>query len=197
VTVIGVGSIGRQVALQLAAMGLPAIQLIDPDSVEAANLGCQGYRMDDLGQVKVAATADLCHQLHPAMDIQMLHERFRKSMDTGTAIFCCVDSIETRRFIWRAVRDHAAFFTDGRMSAEVLRVLTACDLTTRRHYPTTLFPGAEAHAGPCTARSTIYCANIAAGLMVAQFAKFIRGLPVEADIQLNLLAGEWTVQGCM
>ena len=31
-TVIGVGAIGRQVALQLAAMGIPWLQLVDFDS---------------------------------------------------------------------------------------------------------------------------------------------------------------------
>jgi len=34
-------------------------------------------------------------------------------------------------------------------------------------YPTTLFRTEEAFVGPCTAKTTIYCANIAAGLMVA------------------------------
>jgi len=33
-TVIGVGAIGRQVALQLASLGVPSIQLIDFDLVE-------------------------------------------------------------------------------------------------------------------------------------------------------------------
>ena len=33
-TVIGVGAIGRQVALQLAAIGVPQLQLIDHDTVE-------------------------------------------------------------------------------------------------------------------------------------------------------------------
>ncbi len=42
-TVIGIGAIGRQVALQLAAMGVPTLQLIDFDTVEAVNLAPQGY----------------------------------------------------------------------------------------------------------------------------------------------------------
>ena len=41
--------------------------------------------------------------------------------------------------------------------------------------------------------STIYCANIAAGLMVAQFAKYLCQLPVDFDIQLNLLVSELSV----
>jgi sulfur carrier protein ThiS adenylyltransferase len=114
-------------------------------------------------------------------------------MEIGNVLFCCVDSIETRRIIWQSVKDRVEFFCDGRMSAEVLRVLTVCDVTAHRHYPTTLFAAAEAYAGACTAKSTVFCANIAAGLMVAQFAKFLRRLPVEADIQLNLLAAELNV----
>ena len=39
-TVVGVGAIGRQVALQLAAMGIPSQQLIDPDTVEPGG-SCQ------------------------------------------------------------------------------------------------------------------------------------------------------------
>ena len=76
------------------------------------------------------------------------------------------------------------------MSAEVLRIVTACDDAGRAHYPNTLFSQQQAHAGLCTAKSTIYCANIAAGLMLSQFTRYLRGMPVEADMQLNLLASE-------
>lgn len=76
------------------------------------------------------------------------------------------------------------------MSAETLRVLTACDSKSRKYYPSTLFSAEEAYIGPCTAKTTIYCANVAAGLMIAQFTQCLRQLPVEPDIQLNLLASE-------
>ena len=38
-TVVGVGAIGRQVALQLAAIGMPWLQLIDHDSVVSRQAG--------------------------------------------------------------------------------------------------------------------------------------------------------------
>jgi sulfur carrier protein ThiS adenylyltransferase len=79
------------------------------------------------------------------------------------------------------------------MSGEVLRVLVACDEPSRERYPTTLFSAEEAYQGSCTARSTIYCANVAAGIMVSQFAKYLRHLPVEPDVQLNLLSSELSV----
>jgi sulfur carrier protein ThiS adenylyltransferase len=111
-------------------------------------------------------------------------------METGTILFCCVDSIEARRLVWDAVRNRADFFVDGRMSAEVLRVLTACDPASRKHYPATLFAAEEAYVGACTAKTTIYCANIAAGLMLAQLAKWLRRLPIDPDLNLNLLTSE-------
>ncbi len=192
-TVVGVGAIGRQVALQLAAVGVPWLQLVDPDTVEPVNLACQGYLETDLGRAKVHATADLCQQIHHGLAVVEIAERFRRSLEIGNAVFCCVDSIATRRLIWQAVQDRVDFWADGRMSAEALRILTATDAASRRHYPSTLFAAERAYAGACTAKSTIFCANIAAGLMVAQFAKFLRGLPIEPDLQLNVLSSELTV----
>jgi sulfur carrier protein ThiS adenylyltransferase len=79
------------------------------------------------------------------------------------------------------------------MLAEVIRVLAVADGAGRDHYPTTLFARAEATPGRCTARSTIYTASIAAGIMVHQFTRWLRSIPVDRDTSLNLLAGEWTV----
>ena len=193
VTVIGVGAIGRQVALQLSAMGIPWLQLVDHDKVEWSNLASQGYLEGDMGKLKVNATLELCWRINAATQIHAVPERFRRSMEIGNIVFCCVDRIDVRRLIWEAVKERVNLYGVGRMSAEILRVLTACDFESRKHYPTTLFNADEAFVGPCTAKTTIYCANIAAGLMIAQFTKYLRQLPVDCDIQLNLLANELNV----
>ena len=192
-TVIGVGAIGRQVALQLTAIGIPWLQLVDFDCVEESNLASQGYLQNDLERPKVQATADLCQNINHHLEVHEVNDRFRRSMKIGDVIFVCVDSIETRRLIWQAIKDKARFVADGRMSAEVLRVITACDTKSREYYPSTLFAAEEAFRGACTAKTTIYCANIAAGFMVAQFTKYLRQLPIDYDIQLNLLASELSV----
>jgi hypothetical protein len=192
-TVVGVGAIGRQVALQLTAMGIPWLQIVDFDTVDASNLASQGYLENDLGKLKVEATTLLCKQINTAVEIHWEKQPFRRSMEIGNIVFCAVDQIHTRRLIWEAVKDKTNFFGDGRMTAEVLRILTACDFTSRKHYPTTLFRSDEAFEGPCTAKTTIYCANIAAGMMIAQFTKYLRQLPVDCDIQLNLLASELNI----
>jgi sulfur carrier protein ThiS adenylyltransferase len=196
VTVIGVGAIGRQVALQLSAVGVRWLQLIDFDVVEESNIASQGYFESDLHNFKVDATSQLCRQINPSMEIGLCYDRFKRSQEVGNCLFCCVDSIQTRRLIWEAVKDWINFFIDGRMSAEVLRVLTAFDEKSKAYYPSTLFGAEEAFVGSCTAKSTIYCANIAAGLMLSQFTKYLRLLPIDPDIQFNLLASELNVGSC-
>ena len=195
--VIGVGAIGRQVALQLAAVGVPRLTLFDDDTVCVENLAPQGYFPEDLNTPKVCATTALCRRINPDLAVTPVAERFKRSTarhlpdDQSLVVFACVDSIGTRRLLWEALRHEAALFVDGRMSAEVIRVLAASP-PLDSSYATTLFDAERAYAGACTARSTIYTASITAGLMVGQFTKWLRGLPVDSDLTLNLLSAELT-----
>jgi sulfur carrier protein ThiS adenylyltransferase len=190
-TVIGIGAIGRNVAVQLAAIGVPRIQLVDFDVVDAANVTTQGYTAADIGMTKVLATLTAIHQVDPAIQVETVEDRYRPKLDIGDAVFCCVDNIESRGAIWKSVQRHCRFWCDGRMLGEVMRVLAVADGQGRDHYPRTLFAQAESIVGRCTARSTIYAATIAAGMMVHQFTRWLRGIPVDRDATLNLLAGEW------
>ena len=194
-TVIGVGAIGRQVALQLAAIGTPHIQLVDFDEVDLSNVTTQGYASSDIGQPKVEATAAAIHRLDAALRVTKVQDRFRAKLETGQAIFCCVDSIAARAAIWRSCANRCQFWADGRMLGEVIRVLSVAEAKDFSRYTSTLFPQADAQSGSCTSRSTIYAASIAAGIMVHQFSRWLRGIPVDGDTTLNLLAGEWTVSG--
>jgi hypothetical protein len=200
--VIGVGAVGRPVALQRAAVGVPRLYLFDHETVEAVNLAPQGYRPDQLDLGKADATARDCRLINPSARVVPTAGRFRRSAgrEFGAgpdplAVFAGVDSITTRRLLWESLRGRAAFFVDGRMSAEVIRVLAVAAPATDDYYVTTLFEAGRAYAGSCTARSTIDAASIAAGLMVGQFARWLRHLPVDADRTLNLLAAELTVAG--
>jgi len=192
-TVIGVGAIGRQAAIQLTAIGVPQLQLIDFDTVEISNLATQGYLQKDLGRPKVDATTEFVREINHDLRVEALLDRFKRSTSVGNCVFCCVDSIVTRKHIWEAIQDKVNFYTDGRMSAEILRVITACDEESRKYYPQTLFTAEQAHTGQCTAKTTIYCANIAAGMMISQFTKYLRQLTIDYDIQLNLLASELNI----
>ena len=193
VTVIGVGAIGRQVALQLAAIGAPQIQLVDFDTVDLTNVTTQGYLADDVGQPKVLAAAAAIRRLDRSIQVETVEDRYRAKLQVGAALFCCVDSISARAAIWRSAANRCQFWADGRMLGEVIRVLTAAETSGFTRYADTLFPQSAAQRGSCTSRSTIYAASIAAGIMVHQFTRWLRGIPIDFDTTLNLLAGEWTV----
>jgi molybdopterin-synthase adenylyltransferase len=193
VTVIGVGAIGRQVALQLAAVGARRIQLVDFDVVDQTNVTTQGYFASDVGVAKVQAAQRAIGRLDPSIDVVAIEDRFRPRRELGEVVFCCVDSIAVRATIWRSVRGRCQFWADGRMLGETMRVLVAAGEVGCEHYPKTLFSANEAEPGRCTARSTIYAANIAAGLMVHQFARWLRGQRVDPDTLLDLLAAELVV----
>jgi sulfur carrier protein ThiS adenylyltransferase len=194
--VIGVGAIGRQVAVQLAAMGIPRLILFDDDTVQVENLAPQGYWLEDLGISKVRATTAVCLCINPDIEMRAVEQRFKRSSegvlprDHKLIVFCCVDKIQTRRLIWETLHHRADFFVDGRMSAEVLRVLASAMPATDRYYGTTLFTEAEAFVGSCTSKSTIYTACVVAGLMVGQWTRWLRGFPVDNDLMLNLLGSE-------
>lgn len=190
VTMIGCGAIGRQVAIQLAALGAREIQLVDFDRVELTNVTSQGYFATDVGRLKVDATAELLHRIDSTIQIETIPDRYRPTLKTGEVIFTCVDSISSRAAIWKSIREACTFWCDGRMLGEVMRVLTAVDESSRNHYASTLFPQSEAQVGACSSRSTIYTAALAAALMIHQFTRWLRGLPTEQDLTLNLLASE-------
>src|ERR1019366_5468151 len=136
---------------QLAALGIARMTLFDDDRGQAVNLAPQGYWPENLQHPKVNATADLCRRIHPSLSITAVPERFKRStvrqkpFDGEPIIFCCVDSIVTRRMIWESVRSSASFFVDGRMSAEVLRVIAVNEPSIDAYYSRTLFAAEEAH----------------------------------------------------
>lgn len=193
ITVVGVGAVGRQVALQLASLGASKLQLIDFDAVESTNVTTQGYHQNDIGNPKVIATRKEIHRIDPSIEVETVQDRFRAKHLTGGVIFCCVDSISARAAIWRAVQNRCCFWSDARMLGEVIRVLTTDDPSSDPHYAKTLFAQADAQTGSCTSRSTLYVASIAASLMIHQFTRSLRGLPVDADLSFNLLASELIV----
>jgi len=193
ITVIGVGAIGRQIALQLAPLGARTLQLIDFDTVEPTNITTQGYFHDDLGRLKVHATAEHIRRIDPTITIETIPDRYRPALPTGAAVFCCVDSISARAALWRSLKDRCEFWGDGRMLGETMRILTAANPGSRQHYATTLFPQTEAQTGTCTSKSTIYCASIAAGMMLHQFTRWLRGISMDRDLLFNLWLSELAI----
>jgi sulfur carrier protein ThiS adenylyltransferase len=76
-TVIGVGAVGRNVAIQLAAIGARHLQLIDFDHVDLSNTTTQGYAVDEIGMPKVQAVEATNQRLDPSIAVEMIQDRYR------------------------------------------------------------------------------------------------------------------------
>lgn len=193
IAVIGVGAIGRNVALLLAQIGAESLTLIDPDTIEELNVGPQGFIPADIGAHKVFAVKWHVKGLNPDSKSRVIQDVYKPGqLSDETVIFCCVDSMRARAEIFNSELHHLQFFCDGRMAAETCRILTVEPLKKFiDHYRTTLHTDDEAIQESCTAKATCYCANIAAGFMVAQFTKYLRGFPLETpELLINILSGE-------
>ena len=70
VLIVGAGGLGAPAALYLAAAGVGAIRIADPDAVDRSNLQRQViYAEDDLGRPKVEAAADRLRALNPHVSV--------------------------------------------------------------------------------------------------------------------------------
>ena len=72
VVIVGLGGLGSPVAIQLAAMGVGTIRLVDRDVVELSNLHRQHlYGVDDVGLPKVEAAARHLRRLNPNIEVEI------------------------------------------------------------------------------------------------------------------------------
>jgi molybdopterin/thiamine biosynthesis adenylyltransferase len=70
VLLIGVGGAGSHLAVQLAAMGIGHLTVVDSDRVEASNLSRQIYFAGQVGRPKVAALKTFISSLAPEIQVE-------------------------------------------------------------------------------------------------------------------------------
>lgn len=88
-------------------------------------MGARPVQRSQTTQVDV--TAEYCREINCDLQIEIVLDKFKRSRPVGNTVFCCVDSIVARKHIWDALKDKVNFFVDGRMSVEVIRIVTRRD----------------------------------------------------------------------
>jgi len=187
-TIVGVGAVGRNAALQAAAIGVGSITIIDFDNVGPENLSAQGFKEIDLELPKVQAVLRELQQINSEIDLTAIDDEYKPKLVKSDVVFSCVDSITVRKTIYETQRDKCKLFVDCRMSAEVCRVIKVDTSKPQEceHYESTLFAEGEAFEQRCTSKSTIYCAAITAALMISQLTMYLRGLEGPQDATLYI-----------
>ncbi len=102
VLIVGAGGLGAPAALYLAAAGIGALRIVDPDVVELSNLQRQVlFETADVGVAKVEAATRRLAALNPHVAIEPVRGRFDAETAEGLIAGCDLvldgtDSFETR-----------------------------------------------------------------------------------------------------
>jgi len=168
ITIIGAGAIGSWTALSLAKMGFCNIRVIDYDTIEIENMNCQFYPHSAIGQLKVVALKDLV-KAFTNIEIEAIAREYIKELYSGIVI-SAVDSMKVRKLIWdnhKEISFGTKFIIDPRMGAEsaLLYTMSPLDLEDIEAYENTLYTDENSVQERCTAKSTIYTANLLSGLV--------------------------------
>jgi molybdopterin/thiamine biosynthesis adenylyltransferase len=178
VTVIGAGSLGSNVIVLLARLGLKDITVYDDDVVESHNLGHQAYREIDTGTPKSESIFDIVYESTGTKITPVNKRTDGKGISTDILILA-TDSMASRKEI--ASNAEYQFIIDGRMGGETFNIYTASGLD-KTEYEKTLYTDEEARELTCGGRSIGYTSYLAAGLVVNQVKKLLNGEDVSPEI---------------
>lgn len=164
ITMIGAGAVGSWTSLCLAKMGFTNQTVIDMDCIDIENMNCQFYPVCEVNAQKTEALADLVGEF-TGEEIEVKDEEYKGASIMGDITISAVDSMEVRKNIFENC--YTDYLIDPRMSAEtlLLYVINMKDPKIKESYAKTLYTDGEAVHERCTAKSTIYCANILSGLV--------------------------------
>lgn len=167
--IIGVGAIGGHLCKLMSYMAIEKVCVWDPEVVEDVNVGPQGFRPEHLGCLKVEARAADWNDNSPDAPLSTAPRRWRYSDRMGI-VFCCVDTLKTRRFITDKLKSNnfSGWFIDARMMGYSYEVyaINFRDIGCVTRLEETLSSDGLT-TGSCTTRSTLHAASTAASLMLS------------------------------
>jgi len=190
--VIGVGAVGHEVSMQLAAMGATKVHLVDFDRVEDHNCLSQGYLTSDVEKTKVDATALLMQSVTPRGMLIEEHDckvQAAENLPKSAVWFSCPDSIGARKATYfRYQKEQGAALFDARVLGETIRICTTHRSADPEQYKGTLFADEEAVRGNCHSQMIMFGARIGASLLVREMTAWLRGIEIVPDMTFNLMS---------
>ncbi len=184
----GAGSIGSNVAFQLARTGAD-IAIVDNDKVGIENLAGQMYGPAQIGKTKVEAIAEVIASLCEKPTVTPINElvipgegQWLNIIPMADVVIVGFDNLPARRVMyeeWRKNGKETSLFIDGRLSMEngEIYVLEKLDLPeVFEGYEKTYFREEDREELPCTMKSTTHCGMVLAGLIVANITNWCNNL---------------------
>jgi molybdopterin/thiamine biosynthesis adenylyltransferase len=217
VSILGLGAAGSVIAIGVAKMGVPQLNLVDFDFFETHNVANQFcLESQHLGQNKAEAIADLALKMSALTTPQVTpfpyklsgHEFWCPKMGFVSInpapknifkgiVISCPDDMEARKDLWNLCKYNPAvpYLIDVRMAAQYLVIYIINTMRSKdiRTYEPTLHTNDQASPEPCGARGIIYT-SMMVGAQVTNLVKKIQlGEKVPEEIRQDLLTGELTI----
>ena len=170
VTIIGAGAIGGWTTLCLAKMGISNITVFDSDIVTAENMNSQFFRTRDIGVPKVVALKELVEDF-TGVRIEAHNRLYTGERAFPGIVISAVDSMAVRSQIWashKGIGARTRAIIDPRMGAMTALMYTVRPMieADAKWYEKTLYSDIDATQERCTAKATVFCANLLAGMVV-------------------------------
>ena len=169
ITIVGAGSIGSNLGLLLARLGITDLTVIDDDKVEDHNLGHQAFRIDDIGLPKVVALQDVIRKATGTEIVIVEGKTDGKALNTDILVMG-VDNMAARKEI--VTNANFNYLVDGRMGGETFNIYSLT-MFERQAYLDALYDDDDASPLPCGGKSIGYISYLIAGLMENQIKKII------------------------
>jgi sulfur carrier protein ThiS adenylyltransferase len=177
VSIVGAGSIGSNLCLLLARLGVEDITVYDDDLVEDHNLGHQAFRIQDIGKKKVEALKEVVLEA-TGIEIKTMDTRVER-LETDILVLG-VDNMKSRKDIFE--NSEFSYYVDGRMGGETFNIFAGTKIESQR-YQDTLYSDEDASEAPCGGKSIGYVSYLVAALMEIVIKKMILGevIPFEQN----------------
>ena len=124
--ILGVGATGSFVAMELARMGCPVINIYDFDDVEQHNIPNQYYDVNDIGKDKVVALEAKLKLINPDITVNISTEKVTaEDMSKMSGyVFLLVDSMKVRKELWEAAKTNTNIINvwESRLGSDQARV---------------------------------------------------------------------------
>ncbi len=197
--IIGLGGIGSSLLLPLINLSDSfEIHLWDDDKVERHNLPAQLiYRPKDVGKTKVAAAEAFASRQGSNCKIITHEERVSEDTSLEGIVIAGVDSMKSRKSIWRASKGQSALiplFMDGRIGGEQWELITldpSFESDCRWYEGNKLFDDSEAAQLPCAARTVIHPPVALAGHMVSHLTLYARELEFKKCVTCHMRTSQY------
>ena len=168
VTIIGAGGIASALVSILTQMGFTKFHIWDDDKLEEHNLSTTAYPEDYLGNYKVECAHALIRKYNRKAKTITYTQRWKPGDNLSDIVLLTPDNMETRLDVhmdWKQ-NDNRRALIDMRMGALTMEVISIDK--DNDNFAKTWQPSSKISDEACTAKHTIFTANVVAGLGASQ-----------------------------